>query len=107
MRILEQGIRVQTGIDGLDIRFLCSFELLEIDPEDPTSCWTIVIRPARMNAGIAANEGAIVHGKSVRIGRAGNELHRLKHSAGGGVILHQGGTSLREVLAVISHQLPD
>ncbi len=66
---------------GWKYSILCSFELHEIDPEDPTSCWTIVIRPARMNAGIAANEGAIVHGKSVRIGRAGNELHRLKHFA--------------------------
>src|SRR5438270_69269 len=92
---------------GWKYSILCSFELHEIDPEDPTSCWTIVIRPARMNAGIAANEGAIMHGKSVRIGRAGNELHRLKHFASGGVILHQGGTSLCEVLAVISNQLPD
>jgi hypothetical protein len=29
--------------------------LHQVDPENPTSCWTVVIRPARMNAGIAAD----------------------------------------------------
>ena len=59
----------------------------QVDPEDPSARWAIVVRPTGMNAGVAADKRSVVHSESVRVTRVGSEVHRLQHLAGGGVVL--------------------
>ena len=51
----------------MDITAALYLRVANHDPENPTCCWAVKIRPARMDAGIAANQHAFMHRKSVRI----------------------------------------
>src|SRR6266852_7038398 len=79
----------------------------KIDAKDPSARRAIVIRPTRMDAGIAANKRPIVHGESVRVRRVGDKIHRLKYLAGCGLVLDQPGPAFGVVLTVVSRNLPD
>src|SRR5258708_29913999 len=79
----------------------------EFDWEDPTGGWTIVVRPARMDACIAADQLSVVHGQPVRVAGIRNEVHRLEDLAGGGIVPRQTRAVLAIPLTVVAYDLPD
>src|SRR6476660_8464113 len=79
----------------------------EIDLEDPAGRWTVVVGPAGMYAGIAADQLAVEHGQAVRVAGAREEVHGLYHPAGGGLVPHDTGPVLAVALAVVADNLPD
>src|SRR5579885_1487799 len=56
----------------------------QIDLKDPARRWTIVVRPAGMNARVATDQLTVVHGQSMGIRGAGKEVHDFEHLAAGG-----------------------
>src|SRR5437899_2908245 len=79
----------------------------KVDSEDPAGCGTIVVRPARMNAGIATDQLSVVHYKPVRVTGVWNEVHRLQHLARRGFVPHQTRPALTVTLTVVADDLPD
>src|ERR1022692_461298 len=86
---------------------MCRTESDEVDLEDPARRWTIVVGPARMDAGIATDQLAVVHRKAVRVAGVRNEVHRLEHLASRGIVPHQARPVLTVSLTVVADDLPD
>src|SRR5581483_11178988 len=79
----------------------------QIDLKDPARRWTIVVRPAGMNARVATDQLAVVHGQSMGIRGAGKEVHDFEHLAAGGFVSYQTGPVIGIARAVIAHDLPN
>src|SRR5262245_27892605 len=79
----------------------------KVNLEDPTCCRTIVVWPARMDAGIATDQLAVVHRQAVRIAGVRNKVHRLQHLAGRGIIPYQTRPVFAIPFTIIADDLPD
>src|SRR6516164_9454586 len=79
----------------------------EIDAEDPAARRTIINRPAGMEAGIATDQGAVMHCEPVRVRRTWFKLRSFQHAAGGGFVPDESGAVIGIALAIIAHDLPD
>src|ERR1022692_2575826 len=86
---------------------MCRTESDEVDLEDPARRWTIVVGPARMDAGIATDQLAVEHRQAVRVAGVRNEVHRLQHLAGRGFVPHETGPVLAVARTVVAGNLPD
>src|SRR6185503_19989155 len=79
----------------------------DIYPENPSGPGPVLVRPARMMAGIAADEGAHGEAQAMRIAGAGYQGHLLQHFAGLGIIFGQALHAFGIALAVVGGGQPD
>src|SRR5581483_3420228 len=96
--VASRIVRSAMGASGRSSRF---------DLEYPTRMRAVVIGPAGMDAGIAADQGAVVEFQPVRIAGVGQKIIGGGDLAGLAVILHQSRLSFLVAFAVIAEHQPD
>src|ERR1019366_7928938 len=73
----------------------------------PAAGGAIVGRPTGVNAGVAADQRAVVHGKPVRVAGTWGEVRSLQYLAGGGFISDQACPAFRIVVTVVPRDQPN
>src|SRR5437016_5779984 len=79
----------------------------KVNLEDPAGSGTVVVRPTRMDTGIATDQLPVVHRQAMRVAGIRKEVRCLQHLASRGFVPHQTRPVLRIPLTVVAHDLPD
>src|SRR5215469_3160483 len=79
----------------------------QLDSKDPARRRAVVHNPVRMDAGVAANQRAVVHGEPMRVTGIWREIHCLEHAPRCGVILDERRPVVGMIFAIVTDDLPD
>src|SRR5450755_5088521 len=85
----------------------CASASRHLDLEDPARGGAVMIGPARMNAGVAGNQCAVVEFQPMRIAGTGLKVIGREYLAGLAVILDQPGLAFLVAFGIVAGDLPD